>query len=141
VGLVATASHVPARWVPAAEIAEASGIPEQVLVQKFGVRGKYLAAPDEHVSDLAAAAGRAVLQETGLDPLEVHAVVYFGSTYKYYPVWQASPWVAHQLGCTGRSGWSWTTSPAALRLRFGQCATCSASEGFAAHRAGGGGYL
>ncbi len=100
VGLVATAMHVPARWAPAAELAAVSGIPEPVLIQKFGVRGKYLATPEEHVSDLAAAAGRAVLQETGLDPAEVDAVVYFGSTYKDYPVWQASPWVAHQLGCT-----------------------------------------
>ena len=100
VGLVATASYEPGRWAPAAELAEASGIPEQVLVEKFGVRGKYLAAPEEHVSDLAAAAGLAVLQETGFDPREVDAVVYFGSTYKDYPIWQASPWVAHQLGCT-----------------------------------------
>jgi 3-oxoacyl-[acyl-carrier-protein] synthase-3 len=25
--------------------------------------------------------------------------VYFGSTWKDYPVWQAAPWIAHRLGC------------------------------------------
>ena len=40
----------------AAEISDASGIPEQVLVEKFGLRGKHIAAPDEHVSDLCVSA-------------------------------------------------------------------------------------
>ena len=53
VGLLATASYLPERWMTAAEIAALSGIPEQVIVEKFGLRGKHIAAPDEHVSDLS----------------------------------------------------------------------------------------
>ena len=37
----------------AAEVGEASGIPEEVLLEKFGLRGKHVAGADEHVSDLA----------------------------------------------------------------------------------------
>ena len=43
----------------AAEVGEASGIPEDVVVEKFGLRGKHVAAEDEHVSDLAVAAASA----------------------------------------------------------------------------------
>ena len=100
VGLVATAAYLPATWASAAQIAAESGIPEQVIVQKFGLRGKHLAGAHEHASDLAASAGRAVLAETGTDPDSVDAVVYFGSTWKDHPVWQAAPRVAHLLGCT-----------------------------------------
>lgn len=99
VGLAATASYLPEQWLSAAEISELSGIPEQVLVDKFGLRGKHVAAADEHVSDLAVAAGRRLLEEHGFDPAEVDVVLYYGSTWKDHSVWQAAPWIAHRLGC------------------------------------------
>jgi 3-oxoacyl-[acyl-carrier-protein] synthase-3 len=99
VGIAATATYLPERWLTAAEIGEASGIPEAVLVDKFGLRGKHVAAPDEHVSDMAVAAGRRLLDENGVDPASIDLVVYYGSTWKDYPVWQAAPWIAHRLGC------------------------------------------
>ena len=39
VGIAASAAYLPERWMTAAEISDASGIPEQVLVEKFGLRG------------------------------------------------------------------------------------------------------
>ncbi|MBX3029279.1 MAG: 3-oxoacyl-ACP synthase [Chloroflexi bacterium] len=98
VGLVATASYLPARWMPAAEIAERSGIPEHILVDRFGLRGKHIAAPDEHVSDMAVTAATRLLEERDVDPASIDAVVYFGSTFKDYPVWHAAPHIAHRLG-------------------------------------------
>ena len=102
VGIAATASYLPERWLSAAEIGEASGIPEPVLVEKFGLEGKHIAAPDEHVSDLAVAAAQRLLEEQALDPAEIDTVVYFGSTWKDYAVWQAAPWITHRLGCVER---------------------------------------
>ena len=100
VGLVATASYLPERWMPAAEIAELSGIPEKVLVEKFGLKGKHIAAEDEHVSDLSVHAAERLLAETGIDPESLDVVMYFGSTWKDYPVWQAAPHIAHRLGAS-----------------------------------------
>jgi 3-oxoacyl-[acyl-carrier-protein] synthase-3 len=99
VGILATAHYLPERWMTAAEIGAAGGIAENVVVEKFGLRGKHVAAPDEHVSDLAVAAGERLLTERGIDPASVGAVVYYGSTWKDYPVWQVAPWIAHRLGC------------------------------------------
>ncbi|MGH9075790.1 MAG: 3-oxoacyl-ACP synthase, partial [Acidimicrobiales bacterium] len=99
VGLAATAAYLPSRWMAAAEIAAASGIPEAVIRERFGLTGKHLAEPGEDTSDLAIAAARRLLAETGTDPAGIDAVVYFGSTWKDYPVWQAAPRVAHELGC------------------------------------------
>jgi 3-oxoacyl-[acyl-carrier-protein] synthase-3 len=100
VGLEATASYLPARVMSAAEVATVSGIPEDVIVQKFGLREKHVAAHDEHVSDLSLRAAERLLRENDVDPASIDAVMYFGSTWKDYAVWQVSPLLAHKLGCT-----------------------------------------
>lgn len=119
VGLAGTASYLPERWMTAAEIAGASGIPEEVIVEKFGLLGKHVAADDEHVCDMSVAAGRRLLEEQDVDPESVDAVMYFGSTWKEYPVWQAAPWIAHRLGCSSAFALEYDNvscgSPVALR--------------------------
>jgi 3-oxoacyl-[acyl-carrier-protein] synthase III len=100
VGLLATASYLPERWLTAAEISELSGIPEQVIVEKFGVRGKHIAAPDEHVSDLSVKAVERLLDETGFDPAHIDVVMYYGSMWRDHGVWQAAPHIAHRVGAT-----------------------------------------
>jgi 3-oxoacyl-[acyl-carrier-protein] synthase III len=99
VGIAATATYLPERWMPAAEVAAVSGIPEQVVVERFGLRGKHIAATDEHVTDLAVAAAERAFAESDLAPADIDVVVYFGSLWKEWPVWQAAPWIAHRLGC------------------------------------------
>lgn len=98
VSLVGTAAYLPDRWLPASELAGLSGIPEAVLVERFGLRGKHIAAPDEHVSDMAVTAATRLLDELGVPAASLDAVVYFGSSFKDYPVWQAAPRIAHRLG-------------------------------------------
>ena len=100
VGLEATAAYLPARVMTAAEVAAASAIPERVIVEKFGLRSKHIAAEDEHVSDMSVAAASRLLEEQALDPAEIDVVLYYGSMWKDYSVWQAAPWIAHRLGCT-----------------------------------------
>jgi 3-oxoacyl-[acyl-carrier-protein] synthase III len=100
VGLVATASYLPERWLSAAEIAALSGIPETVLVEKFGLRGKHVAAADEHVSDLAVAAAERLLDETGFDRKKIDVVMYYGSMWRDHAIWQAAPHIAYRVGAT-----------------------------------------
>lgn len=98
VGLIATSAYLPQRWMTAAEISQLSEIPENVLVDRFGLRGKHIAAADEQVSDMAVRAATDLLTEAEIDPASLDAVVYFGSTHKDYQVWQAAPHIAHRLG-------------------------------------------
>ncbi len=98
-GIAATAHYLPDRWMTAAEIGAATDIPEDVIVEKFGLRGKHIAAADEHVSDMCVAAARRLFDEHDVDPRSVDAVVYYGSTWKDYAVWQAAPHIADRVGC------------------------------------------
>jgi 3-oxoacyl-[acyl-carrier-protein] synthase-3 len=120
VGLTATASYLPERWMTAAEVASVSGIPEAVIVEKFGLRGKHIAAEGEHVSDLSVAAAERLLDESGVDPGEIDVVMYYGSMWKDYAVWQAAPWIAHRLGCTNAYAVEYDNvscgTPVALRI-------------------------
>jgi 3-oxoacyl-[acyl-carrier-protein] synthase-3 len=81
-------------------VAERSGIPEQVILEKFGLRHKHIAAEDEHVSDLSVSAASALLEEHAVDPRSIDVVMYYGSMWKDYALWQAAPWIAHRLGAT-----------------------------------------
>ena len=120
VGLAGTAAYLPEQWMSAAEVALASGIPEQVIVEKFGLRGKHIAGADEHVSDLSVAAASRLLDEHGVDPATIDCVLYYGSCWKDYPVWQAAPWIAHRLGCVNAFAIEYDNvshgTPAALRV-------------------------
>jgi 3-oxoacyl-[acyl-carrier-protein] synthase-3 len=100
VSLSATASYLPERWMAAAEVAERSGIPETVIIEKFGLRGKHIAAADEHVSDLSVRAADALLADADVDPESIDVVMYYGSMWKDYAVWQAAPWIAHRIGAS-----------------------------------------
>jgi 3-oxoacyl-[acyl-carrier-protein] synthase III len=120
VGLAATAAYLPEKWMSAAEIGAASGIPEQVIVEKFGLRGKHIAGSDEHVSDMAVEAASRLLGQHDVDPAGIDVVLYYGSLWKDYPVWQAAPWIAHRLGCDRAYALEYANvscgTPVALRL-------------------------
>lgn len=98
IGIAGIASHAPDGILTAAEISELSGIPAEILTERFGLTSKHVAGDDEHVCDMAVAAAERLLARDGIDPTGLDAVVYFGSFWKEYEVWSASPHVADRLG-------------------------------------------
>ena len=98
VGLAGISSYLPERWMTAKEISALSGVPEDVFVGRFGLDGKHVAAANEHVSDMSVTAATQLLNETGIDPASLDVVLYFGSSYKDYAVWQAAPHITHRIG-------------------------------------------
>jgi 3-oxoacyl-[acyl-carrier-protein] synthase III len=99
VGIQDLSHYAPSHVMTAAEIADASGIPTSILTERFGIVSKHVAEADEHVSDMCIAAARPVLERNGAE--EIDAVVYFGSHWKDYLVWQAAPAIQHALGIEG----------------------------------------
>jgi 3-oxoacyl-[acyl-carrier-protein] synthase-3 len=104
----------------AAEVAGRSGIPEHVIVEKFGLRGKHIAAEDEHVSDLSVRAAEALLAESGVDAGEIDVVMYYGSMWRDHAVWQVAPHIAHRIGATNAFAMEYDNvshgTPIALRV-------------------------
>ena len=100
VRLVSVGAYMPDGWMPASEIAAASGIPVDVIVERFGLDGKHIAGPDEHISTMAAAAGLQAISRAGVSVEDVDVVAYFGSMAKDYHVWSAAPKVIDLMGAT-----------------------------------------
>lgn len=100
VGLVDVGVFMPERWMTAGEIAEASDIPEDVIRDRFGLEGKHIAGPDDHVSTMSAKAAEAALARAGVDVAEVDVVAYFGSKWTDYLVWPTASKIQDLIGAT-----------------------------------------
>ncbi len=77
-------------------IARESGIPEEVIVEKFAINQKYKAAPDELPSDMAIKASRKALKN--FSPKELDLVLFHGSEYKDYYLYNQAAKIQHELG-------------------------------------------
>lgn len=95
-GIAALSTYFPSEYQTSREIAEATGIPEDVIELKFGLQGKHIAAAGEHVSGMSANAARPLLER--VSPDEVGALIYFGSAHKDFYLWPVAPKIAHALG-------------------------------------------
>jgi 3-oxoacyl-[acyl-carrier-protein] synthase-3 len=100
VGIAAVGAYIPEKSITAAEIAERTGIPEQVIVEKFGLRRKPLPGPDDHPNAMAVRAAQDALSRSGIDPLEIDVVLCTTEEYKEYPLWTAGIKLAYDIGAT-----------------------------------------
>jgi len=96
---MAIGTYFPAGYQTSAEIAGRTGIPQEIIEGKFGLRGKHIAAAGEHVSDMAVRAAEPLLDEAAAE--EIGALIYFGSAHKDYYLWSVAPKIQHALGLTG----------------------------------------
>jgi len=99
VALTGYGRYLPDERVTGAEIADRSGVPESVVVEKMGVREKRVCPPDEdHPSDMCVAAAEAALDDADVDAAALDLVLYHGSEFKEYLVWSAAADVAERIG-------------------------------------------
>ncbi len=96
VGVESIGVYIPDTFIDSGEIAELSGIPEQVIREKFGILRKPKAGKDQHVSDMAVAAAEMAMRN--VEPSEIDALIYFGSEYKDYNVWPVGAHIQQRLG-------------------------------------------
>jgi 3-oxoacyl-[acyl-carrier-protein] synthase-3 len=91
--------YVPPDTVTGPEIAERSGVPADVVVEKMGIKEKHVCQSDaDHVTDMGVKAARTALADAEVDATDLDLVCYHGSEYKDYIVWSAAADIAHRLG-------------------------------------------
>jgi len=98
IGIAGFATYLPEGRLSSAEIAAASGIPEEVIREKFGIHQKIKAGPGENPSEMALLAAQRCLQRADFPAAELDAIIYFGSEYKDHYVWVLTTWLIEQLG-------------------------------------------
>ena len=128
VGVTGIGTYVPDETISGTEIAEISGIPEGVVVDKMGVTQKHVCPPDDdHATDMCVKAARAALADADRDPGDVDLVLYHGSEYKDHVVWSAAAAITDRLGAENAFATESHTlcagAPIALRQVRAQLAT------------------
>jgi 3-oxoacyl-[acyl-carrier-protein] synthase-3 len=120
IGIVSFATYLPAAVQDAAFIASESGIPEEVVINKMGIRQKHRAGPGDQTSAMAVAAARRALERADCDPLDIDLVLYSGSMHKDFYVWSAASRIQYLLGAQNAYGFELvalcTTNVLALKV-------------------------
>ncbi len=98
VGIVSWGTYFPAGIQTAADVATATGIPEEVVARKMGLVQKHIAGPDDHAAEMAAKAAQQALSRAGVSPDEIDLIIYHGSEFKEHFVWSAATRVQQLLG-------------------------------------------
>jgi len=104
IGIVSFATYTPKTRMTAKEISEKSGIPEDVIRDKFGVQSKPVPDIDDTTSVMGIKAARKALSSAHISPTEIDVVIWIGAQHKDYPNWLAGLKVAHEIGAS--KAWS-----------------------------------
>lgn len=104
IALVGMGSYVPNNRMSAADLSRATGVPEDVIALKFGVRSKPVAGPEDTTAVMGIKAARKAIAVAGVEPAEIDLVLWCGAQHKDHPCWLAGLYVAHELGAT--KAWS-----------------------------------
>jgi 3-oxoacyl-[acyl-carrier-protein] synthase-3 len=101
VGIRAIGTYFPPDIRDSKWISSASGIPEEVIREKFGVTQIHKARPEQSVSEMGIMAARQALKD--FDPKLLDLVVYCGSEYKDYYLFNCAAKIQHEIGAVNAS--------------------------------------
>lgn len=97
IGIRSIGVYYPEKIETYREIAKLSGIPEDVIKNKFGIESKHKAAKDETVSHMCAKAALDCIKDI-INPEDIDLIIYHGSEYKDYYLYNCAAHIQHQIG-------------------------------------------
>ena len=96
VGIRSVGSYVPDGIRDSVYISEASGIPEPVIREKFGIKQVHKAGPEDTVSAMGVKASLRALED--ISPDELDMVVFCGSEYKDFYMFNCAARIKEDIG-------------------------------------------
>lgn len=98
IGIVSTGLYIPDRWMTGEEIAEASGLPVDVVINKMGIQRKPIPGEDDHTCEMGIRAACEAIRKAQIDPKDIDLVIYIGEEHKEYPLWTAGIKLQQEVG-------------------------------------------
>lgn len=104
IGIAGIGIYLPPKRMTAGDLAAATGVPEDVIAQKFGIIAKPIAGPEDSTADMGYKAAIEALRDSGTQGGDLDLVIWCGAQHKDYPCWLAGLSVANRLGA--KNAWS-----------------------------------
>jgi 3-oxoacyl-[acyl-carrier-protein] synthase-3 len=104
VGIIGIGTYFPPQIETAADLVGRTGIPEEVLRDKMGIRQRHVAGATESVSEMATRAAQSALADAKITPEQIALVISHGSEFKDHVVWNAAGKIQHNLGAVNAYG-------------------------------------
>jgi 3-oxoacyl-[acyl-carrier-protein] synthase-3 len=104
VGIAGIGLYLPESHLSAADLATATGVPEDVIAIKFGIKRKPVAGSEDTTAEMGYKAAVKALEDAKIDSGSVDLVIWCGAQHKDYPCWLAGLNVANRLGAV--KAWS-----------------------------------
>jgi 3-oxoacyl-[acyl-carrier-protein] synthase III len=98
IGIMGHGTYIPTGRMTAADIAIASGIPEDIITGKFGIKEKPVPGPEDTTARMGIIAAERAMRDAGIAASELDLVIWCGAQHKDYPCWLAGLYVANELG-------------------------------------------
>jgi 3-oxoacyl-[acyl-carrier-protein] synthase III len=98
IGILGIGTYFPAHIESAADLVARTGIPEEVLRDKMGIRQRHVAGAADSVSAMASRAAQSAIAEAGITPDQINVVISHGSEHKDHVVWNAAGKIQHNVG-------------------------------------------
>ncbi len=98
IGILATGTYFPDKIEVAADLVDATNIPEHILREKMGIHQRHIAEDKDTVSYMASQAAKKAIETAGIDPSEIDMVISHGSEYKDHVIWNAAGKIQHEVG-------------------------------------------
>lgn len=98
IGIAGLGTYFPQTIQVAADLVEVTGIPEEILQSKMGIRQRHIAGPEDTVTVMATKAAQQALEQAGIAPEEINLVISHGSEHKDHLVWNAAAKIQHNVG-------------------------------------------
>lgn len=97
IGIRSIGVYYPQHIETSYDIANLSGIPEEVIRVKFGIESKHKAEIGETVSDMCVKAALDCIKGV-IEPEDIDLLIYHGSEYRDYYLYNCSAHIQHKLG-------------------------------------------
>ena len=104
IGILATGTYVPEPRMTAADLADATSIPEHIIRDRFGILEKPVPGPDDHPCAMGARAAQRALDKAGVDASEVDLVLSVSEEYKEHPLMVSGIKIQQLIGA--RNAWA-----------------------------------
>lgn len=98
VGIVGMGLYLPETYETAEEISQQSGIPVDIIKNKFGFNRKPIPGIDDGTMEMGVRAAKACLANTNTDPMELDVIISIGEEHKEYPLTTTGIYIQEKIG-------------------------------------------